>query len=97
MGDTVYYKAKERYAIGWTDPRSFASRIQIKIGNYAIANLAGVSGNHPSKVEIMCRSNTAPTYSLHADQQEFATYIEAFLKEQHERNNSRLRDVLHQW
>jgi hypothetical protein len=89
------YKATERYSMGWTDPRAFANRVQIKFGNYTIANLIanliGVSGSpHPSKVEIMRASKDAPIESLYADQKEFAAYIEAFLKEQHERNNSGL-------
>ena len=91
MSSTFKYKITERYSMGWTDPRVMVSRVQIKIGNYTIANLIGVSGSpHPSKVEIMHTPKDTPIESLYANQQEFAACIEAFLKEQHERNNSGL-------
>jgi hypothetical protein len=89
--ETITYKATDRYSLGWSDPRAIKDRVQIKIGDYTIADLIGVSGRtHPSKVEIMYRSTTDPTLSMYADKTEFAAYIEAFLKEQHERNNSGL-------
>jgi hypothetical protein len=81
--ETITYKARDRYSLGWSDPRMMGSRVQIKIGGYTIADLIGVSSGspHPSKVEIMYRSTTDPTLSMYADKTEFAAYIEAFLKE----------------
>jgi hypothetical protein len=85
---TLRYKATERYSLGWTDPRVMASRDPIKIGKYALMNLyVHLSGN---EMEITCAQIDAPLLSIVVDKAEFATYIEAFLKEQRERNNSRL-------
>jgi len=86
------YKATERYTLGWADPRVIQHRVHISIGDYTFCQLSTLGNDpHPTKVEIMYRPrDESPTFSMYADQTEFAAYIEAFLKEQHERNNSGL-------
>lgn len=82
------YKVTERYSYGWTDPLVMVSRNPISIGKYSLINLyVQRSGN---KMEITCSQVDAPLLSIVVDKIDFATYIEAFLKEQRERNNSRL-------
>jgi hypothetical protein len=84
---TDKYKVTERYSYGWTDPRVMVSRNPISIGKYALINMYVEPTS--KKMEITCAQIDAPMLSIVVDKAEFATYIEAFLKEHRERNNSR--------
>jgi hypothetical protein len=64
------------------------SRNPISIGKYSLINIYAEPTSN--KMEITCSQVDAPLLSIVVDKIEFATYIEAFLKEQRERNNSRL-------
>ena len=76
---TLRYKATERYLYGWTDPRVMEARNPINIGRYALMNTYIQQAD--SKMEIVYDQIDAPLVSITVDKIEFATYIEAFLKE----------------
>jgi hypothetical protein len=76
MSGTLKYKATERYSLGWTDPRGIFGRTGVegvKIGDYYLSELGSVSDT------VMHLYHDG--YVLRADKEEFATLIEAFLKE----------------
>jgi hypothetical protein len=76
---TLRYKATERYSYGWTDPRVMVARDPINIGKYALMNM--YAPHAFSKMEIVYAQDDEPLVSITVDKIEFATYIEAFLKE----------------
>ena len=93
MSNTLKYKATERYSLGWTDPRGMFGEqgngyiMAIGFGEYSIIDTYPAS---KFKMEIMRSPINEPNELLKANKEEFATCIDAFLKEHRERNNSRL-------
>lgn len=74
MSGTLKYKATERYSLGWTDPRGlFTTTVHtagIKFGDYYIVDLGnGVLHFYHNG------------FRHGAKKEEFAVFVEAFLKE----------------
>ena len=85
MSNTLKYKATERYSYGWIDPRVFKESIYISFGDYRFADLASDS---PHLMDIAHVPKDAIAETRRVNKSEFVAYIEAFLKEHRERNNS---------
>ena len=74
---TLKYKARDRYAVGWTDPRVFMKKRLIAFGDYALITFG------ESEVVFDISFNPLegdPSYAR-VKQAEFVAYIEAFLQE----------------
>jgi hypothetical protein len=72
MSGTLKYKMSERYSVGWTDPRGLATTAHagIKFGDYYIVD---------SKMDVLHFYHNG--FSHVAKKEEFAVFVEAFLKE----------------
>ncbi len=88
MSGTLKYKMSERYSVGWTDPRGLATtavHTGIKFGDYYIVDLGnGVLHFYHNG------------FRHGAKKEEFAVFVEAFLKEKKSEDiNGGFRDLLH--
>lgn len=76
---TLKYKATERYAMGWTDPRIMTRpTAHIDFGAYRLADLYNVSDE---VFDILHRTSATPHEVARVNKKEFAACIEAFLQE----------------
>jgi len=76
MSDTLTYKMSGRYSMGWTDPRKLGAEQEIgglRIGNYYLSDL---TSSARTLLDIYHKG-----YVVRARKEEFAAYVEAFLKE----------------
>lgn len=74
---TLKYKARDRYAVGWTDARVFMEKKAIRFGDYTLITF----GQSEVVFDISFNPPEGNPYYARMKQVEFVPYIEAFLQE----------------